>query len=404
MNALAAIKPGAAVERTRDGEFAALAGCISAVEVHDPSPKQNAFWSGGTSKTNPERPILNELHLFAGCGGGILGGILLGHHPVCAVEIEPYCRKVLLQRQRDGVLPRFPVWDDVRTFAGGPWNGIADIVCGGFPCQDISAAGRGAGIEGERSGLWGEFARVVREVGPGFVFVENSPLLTSRGLGRVLGDLAEMGYDAEWGVLGADDAGAPHRRKRIWILAHAGHLRRRDGAEPTKTQPAAIAGRGEVADSAKPGLEGSSERRSTVEGGGGPWRATEPSEGGGEVGDAMRRGQSRPWKSWYASDPAEDGEGQADQPFDERVGHIWGIESRLGRVAHGVANRMDRLKSIGNGQVPSVAALAWRVLSERARLRGMRVELPKGAASASEGRKYNGQDQVGDGRPTRSTR
>jgi len=347
---------------------------------------------------------LNELHLFAGCGGGILGGILLGHHPVCAVEIEPYCRKVLMQRQRDGVLPRFPVWDDVRTFEGGPWNGIADIVCGGFPCQDISAAGRGAGIEGERSGLWGEFARVVREVAPRFVFVENSPMLTSRGLGRVLGDLAAMGYDAEWCVLGADDAGAPHRRKRIWILAHladsaklqrngrdhhagisprgeqvsefgndcwtptmahAGHLRRRDGAEPTETQPAAIAGHGEVADAAEPRLEGSSERRSTVAGGGGPWRATEPSEGGGEVGDAMRGGQPRPWKSWYASDPAEDGEGEANQSFNERVGYLWGIESRLGRVAHGVANRMDRLKSIGNGQVPSVAALAWRILSNR---------------------------------------
>ncbi len=347
----------------------------------------------------PEK--LNELHLFAGCGGGILGGILLGHHPVCAVEIEPYCRKVLLQRQRDGVLPRFPIWNDVRTFAGGPWNGIADIVCGGFPCQDISAAGRGAGIEGERSGLWGEFARVVREVAPRFVFVENSPMLTSRGLGRVLGDLAAMGYDAKWCVLGADDAGAPHRRKRIWILAHsaklqrnggdhhagisprreqisksgngsgaqavadAGHLRRRDRAVPTQAQPAAITGRGEVADSAKPGLEGSSERRGAVASCGGPWRATEPSEGGGEVGDAMRRGQPRPGQSWYASDPAEDGEGQADQSFNERVGHVWGIESRLGRVAHGVANRMDRLKAIGNGQVPSVAALAWRILSGR---------------------------------------
>lgn len=335
---------------------------------------------------------MNELHLFAGAGGGILGGMLLGHTPVCAVEIEPYPRSVLLQRQRDGILPRFPIWDDVTTFDGKPWRGIADVVCGGFPCQDISAAGRGAGIEGARSGLWCEFARVVREVVPRFVFVENSPMLTSRGLGRVLGDLAAMGYDAEWCVLGADDAGAPHRRKRIWILAYARHMQRRDGAISDEAQPATIAGRGEVAaakgresgkskagngresvgrgsqeinvaDSAEPGLEGSSERRSLVESCGGHWRATEPSEGGGEVGDTMRRGQPRPWQSWYASDPAEDEEGEADQSFNERVGYVWGIESRLGRVAHGVANRMDRLKSIGNGQVPSVAALAWRILS-----------------------------------------
>lgn len=164
---------------------------------------------------------MRELHLFAGAGGGILGGMLLGHTTVCAVEIEPYCRRVLLQRQRDGILPRFPIWDDITTFDAKPWRGRVDVVCGGFPCQDISAAGKGAGIDGARSGLWGHMARVVCEVRPRYVFVENSPMLTSRGLGRVLGDLASLGYDARWCVLGADDAGAPHRRKRIWILANA---------------------------------------------------------------------------------------------------------------------------------------------------------------------------------------
>jgi len=163
---------------------------------------------------------MRELHLFAGCGGGILGGILLGHTCVCAVEIEPYCRKVLLQRQRDGILPRFPIWDDVRTFDGKPWQGKADVVCGGFPCQDISCAGLGGGIEGEQSGLWNEMRRIICEVGPRFAFVENSPTLTSRGLGIVLRDLAEMGMDARWCVLGADDVGAEHHRKRIWILAY----------------------------------------------------------------------------------------------------------------------------------------------------------------------------------------
>lgn len=169
---------------------------------------------------------MNELHLFAGAGGGILGGMLLGHTTVCAVEIEPYPRKVLLQRQRDGILPRFPIWDDVTTFDGRPWRGLVDVVCGGFPCQDISAAGKGAGLSGERSGLWAEMRRIIGEVEPRYVFVENSPMLTLRGLGVVLGELAEMGYDARWGVLGAIDAGAPHERERIWILAHSNQMHR----------------------------------------------------------------------------------------------------------------------------------------------------------------------------------
>ncbi len=161
---------------------------------------------------------VNELHLFAGAGGGILGSELLGFRTVCAVELEPYPASVLLARQNDGLLPPFPVWDDVRTFDGRPWRGLVDVVSGGFPCQDISAAGKGAGIDGARSGLWREMHRIINEVRPEFAFLENSPLLVGRGLARVLGDLAEIGYDAEWLVLGADDVGAPHVRKRIWIL------------------------------------------------------------------------------------------------------------------------------------------------------------------------------------------
>ena len=162
---------------------------------------------------------MNELALFAGAGGGILGGKLLGWRTVCAVEWEPYPASVLCARQNDGFLPPFPIWDDVQTFDGKPWRGIVDVVSGGFPCQDISAAGKGAGIDGERSGMWREMARIIHEVRPKFVFVENSPMLTSRGLGRVLGDLASMGFDARWGVLGAADVGANHQRDRIWIVA-----------------------------------------------------------------------------------------------------------------------------------------------------------------------------------------
>jgi site-specific DNA-cytosine methylase len=163
---------------------------------------------------------MNELALFAGCGGGILAGHLLGWRTVAAVEIEDYPRRVLLQRQADGLLPRFPIWDDICTFDGKPWRGKVQVVSGGFPCQDISAAGKGAGLDGERSGLWGEMARIICEVRPDYAFIENSPMLTIRGLDRVLCDLAEMGFDAKWGVLGADDVGAKHKRDRIWIVAY----------------------------------------------------------------------------------------------------------------------------------------------------------------------------------------
>jgi DNA (cytosine-5)-methyltransferase 1 len=177
---------------------------------------------------------LRELALFAGAGGGILGGKLLGWRTVCAVERDSYAAQVLAQRQNDGCLEPFPIWSDVQHFDGKPWRGIVDVISGGFPCQDISAAGKGAGITGERSGLWGEMARIIHEVRPRLVFVENSPMLTSRGLGTVLGDLAAMGFDARWGVLGARDAGFPHQRDRIWIVANAQRGERRpephDGA------------------------------------------------------------------------------------------------------------------------------------------------------------------------------
>jgi DNA (cytosine-5)-methyltransferase 1 len=273
---------------------------LPAIDVDSPVTAAGQGLASAPCSRLPESPkdTLNELHLFAGCGGGILGGILLGHQPCCAVEIEPYARKVLLQRQRDGILPWFPIWDDVTTFDGKPWRGIADVVCGGFPCQDISSAGKGAGLSGERSGLWAEMRRIISEVEPQYVFVENSPMLTLRGLGIVLGDLASMGYDARWGVMGAIDTGAPHERERIWILADAKSQR----------------------------LQGSDIARSY--------------------------GESQKERIHAQSAGSCSG-----------VGGWWSTEPDVGRVAHGVANRMERVRAIGNGQVPSVAALAWRILN-----------------------------------------
>lgn len=240
--------------------------------------------------------VLNELALFAGAGGGLLASRLLGWRTVCCVERDAYAASVLVARQNERLLDACPIWDDVCTFDGRPWKGVVDVISGGFPCQDVSAAGTGKGIAGERSGLWTYFARIVGDVEPTFVFAENSPLLTGRGLERVVGDLASLGYDARWCVLGAHHVGAPHRRDRIWILGY----RREAMAHSHGTR-----------------LE---EQRS-------------PLAASSEHETPQRR-------SWWASEPV------------------------MGRVANGVANRVDRLRCLGNGQVPQVAELAWRTLTD----------------------------------------
>ena len=378
---------------------------------------------------------MNELALFAGAGGGILGGRLLGWRTVCAVEWDGYARDVLVARQNDGSLEPFPVWDDVQTFDGRPWRGRVDVVSGGFPCQDISAAGKGAGIDGERSGMWVEMARIIGEVRPRFAFVENSPMLTSRGLGRVLGDLAALGYDARWGVVGAHHAGAPHKRDRIWIVgADAGlsessqRETQADAGAGTKGRDAArdeptpfcgdvphAHGRGQqervqcdgepaLADDPQRGRGTGRSRGSdpscagqheqalqdvadSTDDGAGRWQQQpKGGEGARDVADAVReRGAAG------AADPARREKGVAGKPDDgsadvgdapgfggrpglREEGQIrdgrepanagwWTAEPDVGRVAHGVAARVDRLRCLGNGQVPAVAALAWRLLA-----------------------------------------
>lgn len=162
---------------------------------------------------------MNELALFAGAGGGILGGHLLGWRTVCAVERDAYAAQILAQRQNDGILKPFPIWSDVCSFDGRPWRGIVDVVSGGFPCQDISVTGKRAGITGERSSLWWEMERIIGEVQPRYVFIENSPNLRGNGLVTVLQGLTKIGYDAAWDVLSARNFGANHERKRMWIVA-----------------------------------------------------------------------------------------------------------------------------------------------------------------------------------------
>lgn len=316
---------------------------------------------------------MNELALFAGAGGGILGGKLLGWRTICAVEWEPYAACVLAARQNDGLLPPFPIWDDVQTFDGKPWRGIVDVVSGGFPCQDISAAGKGAGIDGERSGMWKEMARIVCEVRPRFVFVENSPMLTSRGLGVVLGDLATLGYNAEWGVISAADTGAPHLRERIWICAKQRGLlsypelqwigRRKQQPESIEETDGA-----NVANSIgtqEHGIRGTCEQgRNTL---GWNWKTSQQNNGEASSNGISGCNQSK--TSVANTDSAQCQGNQCTKRIQQKYADFsstswWSTEPNVGRVANGVAARVDRLKAIGNGQVPRVAATAFKLLSE----------------------------------------
>ena len=161
---------------------------------------------------------LRLLDLFSGIGGFSLGLERSGgFETVAFCEIEPYCRKVLARHW-----PQVPCYDDIRSLTGDTLrrDGIAvDAICGGFPCQDLSYAGKRAGLEGARSGLWSEYARLIGELRPRVVIVENVPGLLSLGMGTVLGDLSALGYDAVWDCIPASAVGAPHRRDRVWLIA-----------------------------------------------------------------------------------------------------------------------------------------------------------------------------------------
>ena len=279
---------------------------------------------------------MNELALFAGAGGGILGGKLLGWRTVCAVEWEPYPASVLCARQNDGLLPPFPIWDDVQTFDGKPWRGIVDVVSGGFPCQDISAAGKGDGLDGERSGMWKHMARVVSEVRPRFVFVENSPMLTTRGGTRVIGDLTQMGYDCKWTVMGAADIGANHQRDRMWIVGT-------NVAYPLCNRSQRVGQNWN--------FEGQIGLRS---------RKGSYQDQNLHMADTKNEGYVRWFRSMGATQSQHDNRGS--QGYGRR--QWWETEPNVGRVADGVAARVDRLKAIGNGQVPLCAATAWRILND----------------------------------------
>ncbi|MDQ3003486.1 MAG: DNA cytosine methyltransferase [Fibrobacterota bacterium] len=211
-------------------------------------------------------------HLFAGGGGGLYADLILGHTPAFAVEWDPYACAILRSRAADGWFPGLRVHEgSARLFDPSEYAGAVDCIHAGFPCQDISTAGRGDGINGERSGLYREVLRCADVIRPRFLFLENVSAITSRGLGQVLGDLAERGYDARWTCLAASEVGANHERMRWWCLAHAqgnghrqggevGNIRQADGGPISELLPVSGRPGPEAADSGS-GRFGRADRR-----------------------------------------------------------------------------------------------------------------------------------------------
>jgi DNA (cytosine-5)-methyltransferase 1 len=270
-----------------------------------------------------ERMPMTFGSLFAGIGGFDLGLERAGMTCKWQVEIDDYASRVLAKHW-----PDVPRHGDVRTFPTADRDWSVDLICGGFPCQDISLAGKGAGLAGARSGLWYEFARILGNIRPRWAVIENVPALTSRGLDTVLCDLASLGFDAEWHVIPASAVGAPHRRDRIWIVAHSQGINRRTGLRKN----------------ARPRSQTS-----------GCW--IEPRNYGCNVADA----DSPRLEKWQRQDTV----GAGPLSWGESRGsEWWATEPDVGRVAHGVPARVDRLRGLGNAVVPQVVEVIGRAIIE----------------------------------------
>lgn len=267
------------------------------------------------------------LDLFSGIGG--ITKALAGYvQPVAYCEIDDYCRGVLLSRMASGDIPFAPIWDDVTTLDAKMLPSNVEIIYGGFPCQDISVAGRGEGLAGKRSGLFFEIMRLAEEIRPAFIFLENVPNIRTKGLDRVVYELAEIGYDCRWDTLSAADVGANHRRDRWWILAHADSLRKLQQKGSIKNE------RGWIGDGCK-----------------------EMANTNGESGAQENKSPSSIRSERYTRSDDSRSDGREISRND-----WWLSEPNVGRVAYGIQKRVDRLRALGNSVVPAQAREAFERL------------------------------------------
>ena len=314
---------------------------------------------------------MRVLDLFSGIGGFSLGLERAGMTTVAFCEVNDFCRAVLKKHW-----PTVPIYDDVQTLTASRLaaDGIGvDVICGGFPCQDISIAGKGAGLAGKRSGLWYEFHRLINEIKPRYAVIENVSALRSKGLEDVLGSLAEIGYDAEWHCIPASAVGAPHRRDRIWIVAYANGSVEADGGQRAYPASESASGRnngaGSDSDAREIALRGAGRGSEVMADSNGQQQQSMFSqcgvEGSGAITSTGTLGvdvTSGSGSGTWSSDVAYAGRQPAQVSFNGRFTSVtvpewhswWEIEPQVGRVADGVPKRLDRLKSLGNAVVPQI--------------------------------------------------
>lgn len=296
------------------------------------------------------------MHIFAGAGGGLLADLILGHEPVVAVEQDAHCCSVLRERSADGWFPGLHIHHgDVREFDPRPWTGRVDQIAAGFPCQDVSAAGRGAGIAGERSGLVWEVFRAIDAVRPGFVWLENSPRIRTKGRREIIAALVARGYSWRDGTLAASDVGAGHERRRWWLLAANADGMRKLEQERRQRQQRRWACDGAQAD--RPDLAGGIRKAVRYL----PQRQSDAAGLDSPAADDLRhRLQVAVQRGGLSLADAETIEAAAGY-----VGaYDWSPpDAGVCRVVDGLAARMDRIKCAGNGQVPIQAAAAWLALT-----------------------------------------
>jgi len=279
---------------------------------------------------------LRVLDLFSGIGGFSLGLEATGGFETAAFcEMNEYADKVLAKHW-----PHVDSYEDVRDITKERLDedgiGQIDVICGGFPCQDISIAGKGAGLSGERSGLWFEYLRIIREVGPRWVIIENVTQLRNKGLSTVLQNLSEIGYDAEWHCIPASYVGAPHRRDRIWVVGYPNRTHGERGGVSSRVHPK------------HPNLNRRSPNGCPPE----------------NVADTKRQRQPRSGEPINALNTTAFEDGETTQLINGREQEVWRVEPDVGRVANGVPKRVDRLRCLGNAVVPQIVTLIGNVILE----------------------------------------
>ena len=275
------------------------------------------------------------LDLFSGIGGFSLGlQNTGGFETVAFCEIEPFCHKVLKKHWQD-----VPIYNDIKelTYEKMQADGIEPtVITGGFPCQDISNAGQGKGIIGERSSLWSEYARIIKDVQPTWAIIENVSALRSKGLTLVLQNLSEIGYNAEWHCIPCTAVGGLHRRDRIWIIAYKGKVGNSNNSRSGTSQRRTYGVRKEEDER----WEGQPQSRS--------------SRSSSTVANSSSIRQPRQRACGNASDTTQIVKRKAIKSFNGRVRNFWTTEPNVGRVAYGIPQRVDRLKGLGNAVVPQI--------------------------------------------------